>query len=114
MTAALDRLDRVLEAQRSALLSGDLAALSGLVSDIEKALALVRGDAGDPARADRIARIARIAAENASLVRAAQTGLTRARHLIRRDDPDAELTTYAASGTRDAMTPGRPRLERRF
>lgn len=91
-TKALDSLTALLEEQRQALLTGDLAVLDQLPDRLERAmrdLAQTRPDAAE------LAHLAQMAARNARLVLSARDGLALARRDI---GPAGQLTTYDAMG----------------
>ncbi|WP_116086031.1 flagellar export chaperone FlgN [Tropicimonas sp. IMCC34011] len=99
------RLLRVLESERSALLSGDLARLEEITARKEAILA--KGISPAAALAETLGRVG---AENHRLLKAAARGIESA--LSRIAETSAPLRTYDATGSAQG-TPSSGRLERR-
>lgn len=91
---AVQHLTELLEAQRQALLSGDLERLGRMAPDLEKAFARLGREKGPQAK---IAEIKDAAARNARLLLAAQAGVSSARASLT-SSRATELTTYGADG----------------
>lgn len=108
----LDRVEALLEAERAALLSGQLDLLAPLLVEKERLARLLgRGPAGRP---DRLARLTQIAARNQALIEAALGGLRRAaaraaacRGVV------GQLHTYDSQGARRCLAPGGAKVVRR-
>lgn len=89
-------LTALFDAQRMALLSGDLAALDGMDRRLSEALERLGRTPPSPVE---LAEIATLAARNARLLDAARAGVARARNRPRKAT-SATLTTYDAQGHR--------------
>lgn len=102
---ALIPILRLLRQQRTALTLGDKAALATAARRLERALSLLPR----PLAERDLKVLRREAGDVAELVRAAQSGLERARALIARRTAPAQaaagLTTYDASGRRNGLAP---------
>ncbi len=84
--------------QREALLRGDLKALEGMADKLERELKLLpSSQPGDRTSADLFEQARR----NAALLKAAQTGIQRARQTLA-PPKAAQLTTYTTTGLRQA------------
>ncbi|WP_224816469.1 hypothetical protein [Hasllibacter sp. MH4015] len=84
----------ILETQHTALLAGDFARLEPLAAQLEQAFARLRQDG---ASAGELTAIKAMSARNATLLRAAQTGVARARDQLGSVRAPV-LNTYDASG----------------
>jgi hypothetical protein len=100
---------RLLKAQRSALLAGELAALAGMEAQLDRGL---RRLAAARVPHEELARIRDGAARNARLLEAARAGLRTARGRIA-DRAGARLATYDAAGQRQTGGPAGTVLSRR-
>jgi hypothetical protein len=102
-TPAIRRVSELMEAQRDALLTGDLTALARLADDLDRALhALARSE--PPAA--QLARLRATATRNAQMITAARRGVAQVRTLLHPAAPVA-LTTYGADG-RQQSTAAQP------
>lgn len=108
----LDRVEALLERERDALLSGTLDTLESIAAEKARLIAALASRPGrDPAR---LARLARQAAQNQTLLEAALGGLRRAAARIAAHAAGpCGLDTYDASGTRHSLPAGPPRHEHR-
>lgn len=108
----LDRVEALLEAERAALLAGRLDRLAPLLAEKERLARLLgRRPEGTP---DRLARLARIAARNQTLIEAALGGLRRAAARAAACRGCAgQLHTYDAQGARRSLVPGGASVVRR-
>lgn len=97
----------LLEEQRQALLTGNLAALDALPDRLEQAM---RRLSDDRPGLEALMALAGAAARNAELVLCARAGLARARRDIA---PPAPLTTYDAQGRRQPPSPDGQLIARR-
>lgn len=105
--SALATLRSLLEQQKQALLSGDLAALALLPDRLERAMRQLADDRPMP---EAMTDLAQAAALNARLVLSAHEGLARARRAI---TPPGTLTTYDAQGRTQASNPDGNLIARR-
>ena len=103
---AIDVVDELLQAQKTALLSGDLSALGQIVAPLERALHRLQTDRAAP---NDLARVQAVAQRNATLLKAAQNGIATARAQIATRIPGG-LSTYDAQGQSHMTTPGASRL----
>jgi hypothetical protein len=95
----------LLEAQRTALLEGDLDRLGKMEAELSKAFVRLNRDGG---KLSALEQIKAGAARNAQLLVSAQAGVAAARaHLSAARAPD--LTTYDAQGRSQATTPSNSR-----
>jgi hypothetical protein len=101
------RLESLLDQVVTALLSGDLAALSGLDVEIDAAVGAL--PALDAAAAKRLQRKAE---RNARLLQAAGRGLRAARERLAEVRSGPSLATYDALGRKSAITGPVPALGR--
>lgn len=102
--AAIRRVSDLMDAQRAALLTGDLTALARLAEDLDRAL---RTLAQSEPPAAQLARLRDAAARNAQMLAAARRGVAQVRSLLHPEAPVA-LTTYGADGRQQpaAARPG--------
>lgn len=108
----LDRIEALLEEERAALLAGRLDRLVPLLAEKERLAGRLGKTAG--VSADRLGRLARLAARNQALVEAALTGLGRAAARVAACRGGAgRLDTYDVRGVRQSLAPDQKRLERR-
>lgn len=105
--SAIAAVRTLLEQQKQALLSGDLAALALLPDRFEQAMRQLADDRPKP---EAMTDLAQAAARNARLVLSAHEGLARARRDI---TPPGTLTTYDAQGRRQLPNPGGHLIARR-
>lgn len=103
---AIDVVDELLQAQKKALLSGDLSALGQIVAPLERALHRLQTDRTPPTE---LARVQVVAQRNAALLKAAQNGIATAREQIAARIPSG-LSTYDAQGQSHMTTTGASRL----
>ncbi len=106
---ALAVAEALLDQQRQALLSGDLAALEQMPDRLTRALDALADQRLPPAM---LTRLQAAAGHNARLLLAAQRGLAQTRGRAS-DDRAAALTTYDAAGQRMSTTPDARLLSRR-
>lgn len=97
----------LLDEQRQALLSGDLAVLDRLPDRLERAMRDLADERPSP---EALTQLAHAAAHNARLILAARDGLARARRDIA---PATPLTTYDGQGRRQLPDPTGQLLARR-
>ena len=98
---AIARVADLLDAQRTALISADFAALDRLVHDLEQSILTL--SSLRPAQG-RLANIRDAAARNGRLIAAAQRGARAARDLLVAK-PTQVLTTYDRTGRRTPSAP---------
>jgi flagellar biosynthesis/type III secretory pathway chaperone len=113
MPDVIDRLTRILEAERQALRQGDLAALAGLTPGKE-ALA---DDVSDGAMLTRpqLERIQTLLERNRQLLAAAQEGVRDVQSRLKEQRQLRQgITTYDKSGQEARIATSRPATERRF
>ncbi|MDH3264318.1 MAG: flagellar biosynthesis protein FlgN [Paracoccaceae bacterium] len=106
-------LARLLEQERAALLSGDLAQLPALVAGKERLLLALEEATARP-DADALDRLKARATANQALLDAALRGVRAARARLetaRAGGP--ALSTYDARGKAESHAPERPSIERR-
>ena len=106
MVPASHKVLSLLEAQRQALLTGDLRTLDRLAPTLETALSKVATTGLDPQIAEGVRHAARL---NARLLSAARDGIKQARRLIQGSPTDQSLSVYTANGERAATATGKPR-----
>lgn len=105
-------LDRLLEQEREALVSGDLARLPALIADKERLLAAL--ERGAPPGAAALERLRARATANQVLLDAALRGVRAARaRLETARSGGPALSTYDARGKAESHAPARPNVERR-
>lgn len=104
-------MDRVLAAERSALLNGNIAALAGLAEEKERALAAL---VAEPAGVMHLGSIRARAEANAMLIEAALRGVRTARERLETArNGGVNLSTYDAQGRTASVPNNRRGLERR-
>ncbi len=91
-------LEQLLDAARTALLAGDLAALAALTDRYERLLA--GGLPRDPAE---LGRVAAKADRNAMLLKAAARGIASARRRLAELSGGARFSTYDSAGRRGPL-----------
>lgn len=113
---AVARIERLLDKERTVILSGVLDPLGGLIDKREALTDDLAGtiDRDDGAAIAALARVQKKAARNAELIRAAIEGMTAANETIARTiAARATLSTYSASGQIENVVRPEARLTRR-
>jgi hypothetical protein len=109
--ARIEEIEALLDDERTALLSGDLAALGDIAARKE---ALAAGLSATPLDGDTLKALRRKAERNAELIEAAMKGVrsvTRRVAEIRR--ANGPLKTYGQDGSQQTLGPGNGSFERR-
>lgn len=105
MTDVLERLDGLLEAERRALLDGDIAAVAELAEEKRRLAETLAKATPAPGQ---LRRIGEKTARNQALIAAALEGTrSAARRAHDTREVQASLTTYDASGRRTRVPSGR-------
>lgn len=104
--AAIDIVHELLETQKAALLQGDLQALAGIETRLERALGQLKEQRAEQAD---LVRVQALAARNATLLTAAQKGVATARVQLE-SRASSGLSTYDAAGQSHTTTTQQARL----
>lgn len=97
----LVRIDAQLDAERSAILKGDLGSLGPMISSREEMVGALEGtiDPGDSKAIRQIEGLQKKARRNATLIRAAIEGITSANKIVSEiEAAHAKLSTYSEQG----------------